>query len=775
MSGFNSDFWYGGCPEPYQIDNSLRFRGGQQLSRTVSSDGNRKTWTISVWVKYAIPNGEGVLWMAGPGYYEKAAFKPGTPHDLSWAYYGGAYGYNKITVREFRDPSAWMHFVFVSDTTNGTASERKRLYINGVRETAFNPNQETSLDFTGYWNQAVTHRIGVDTAPFYFNGYMAEFHSVDGTALAPTDFGKYNADGVWVPKEVSGVTYGTNGFYLDFSDPSNIGADRSGNGNNWTPTGFELSSSTSYSYDWVTDTPTSNHPVFNRLTPETTSSAIAPSLNFANMRYYTGRNSPSVRFSNNAIPKTGKWYQEFRITASGSGGSFYAGSITIVRDVTGTNSWGASICSYEGGYGATSYDGSAGTSGSTWRSGPHFVAVAIDCDTGDVEFFLNGVSQSTGTVSMATNTGNNWVVGVTGATGSSTAVETFYMPVTQNAPPAGYSPLFTDEYPEVDIKNPSEHFQTVLDTGANILSSAQSTFSNGLWWVKDRANSNQHQLVDSVRGGSLALRSPLNNGEASYVTPSGNSVAWCWSAPDSFTPTSPDGLSNLSGRRNVDTGFSIVTYTGSGSNASFTHGLSQAPEFRIHALRNANGDFPVQHISYPDGNRYQYLTSSGALASNSNVWNGKFPDNTYAYVGTNSRSNSSSSTTYVAYLWHSVPGYSAFGSYVGKNTTDNAFCYTGFRPAWVMVKTTGSDTYGYWTVVDSSRDTYNPATLQLHPNLTNQEQSPRAFVKIDLLSNGFKIRDSGGECGSNQTYIYMAFAEHPFGGSNCGLAPAPAR
>ena len=203
-------WWQSQAAAPAVIDNSLRFRGAQTLSRAVAGSG-----TMSVWIK------RGKLG-AAQTIAPQIVFDAGDTLNGSTAL--------------FRDPSAWMHIV----VNNGNTWVNNQRVSGGTAPTS-------------------------GTLGTSFEGYMAEVHLVDGQALAPTSFGEFNADGVWVPKKVSGVTYGTNGFYLDFSDAANIGKDRSGNNNDFTATGFELTTTTSTNYDWMTDSPTTDWSTWNPL------------------------------------------------------------------------------------------------------------------------------------------------------------------------------------------------------------------------------------------------------------------------------------------------------------------------------------------------------------------------------------------------------------------------------------------------------------------------------------------------------------------------------
>jgi hypothetical protein len=251
---------------------------------------------------------------------------------------------------------------------------------------------------------------------------------------------------------------------------------------------------------------------------------------------------------------------------------------------------------------------------------------------------------------------------------------------------------------------------TVLSGG--LLEAAQQTFPNGLWWIKDRANSNQHQLVDSVNGQSAVITSPAGSVTA-YAAPAGSSVAWCWNAA------------------NTDGGFSIT---------NGTHGLGTTPAMVIDRALN------VWHQSLPAGQGL-VLKSSAAAAAQSWTVDGT----TVSGPGGGSY-----------YSWTSVPGYSAFGSYQGNGSADGPFIHTGHRSALILIKSTGS---GDWHIYDSTREISNPETLPLRPNQTANES---AIGSIDFLSNGFKLRTNTA-INASANYVYAAFASCPF------QSPATAR
>ena len=341
----------------------------------------------------------------------------------------------------------------------------------------------------------------------------------------------------------------------------------------------------------------------------------------------------------------------------------------------------------------------------------------------------------------------------------------------EQTPPTGFEPLSTAELPDVPITKPSDHFQTILDTGANILTNAQTAFPNGLWWIKDRANVNQHQLLDSVRGGNLALTCPTLSTETAYVAPAGNSVAWCWKAGGAPV-TNTDGTITSQVSANPTAGFSIVTYTGTGANATVGHGLGGvAPSMIIVKERGNANSWPVYHASIGNLKALYLNLQTGQGSDFAGRWNSTSPTSSVFSLGASIEANRNNGT-YVAYCFAEVEGYSKIGSYVGNNNIEGPFVWCGFKPSAVLIKTAQSNAED-WMLLDAARDTYNPAQRNLRPNQSNSEDSA-ATRQIDFLSNGFKIRSSLYAFNEpNATIIFAAFAEMAFGGSN--VSPAPAR
>ena len=289
--------------------------------------------------------------------------------------------------------------------------------------------------------------------------------------------------------------------------------------------------------------------------------------------------------------------------------------------------------------------------------------------------------------------------------------------------------------------------------------------------------------MDSVRGTGVTLFS--NSTSADYavtdavtafnsngfnygVDPTCNTngstnVFWQWRASNATAVTNTAGSITSTVSANTTAGFSVVTWTGTNSNATVGHGLGVAPSMIILKPRNASDNWPVWHSSFAV-NEYVYLNLTNAKTSLSTFMNSTLPSSTVISLGTWANVNTNTQTM-VAYCFTPIAGYSAFGSYTGNGSTDGTFVYTGFRPRFLMVKNASASGNG-WIIIDTSRDTYNQTTLNLFPNSSGAETNSTTYSS-DILSNGFKIRATDPAInGSSNTLIYMAFCESPFKFSN---------
>jgi len=337
-----------------------------------------------------------------------------------------------------------------------------------------------------------------------------------------------------------------------------------------------------------------------------------------------------------------------------------------------------------------------------------------------------------------------------------------------------------------NIKKSSDYFNTKLYTGNGGTQSITGVdFQPDLTWIKDRTVGFDHVLQDLVRGTTKIINSNQNYAEftnadsitsfnsdgfttGSYVATNQNTtpyVAWNWKANGAGVANT-DGSISSTVSANTTSGFSILTRTGTGSNGTIGHGLGVAPKVIINKDLSSTAWWGVYHESLGNTNAI-YLNTTNATDASVQYWNNTSPTSTVFSVGTNSISNASGKN-YVSYCFAEKQGFSKFGSYTGNGSTDGTFVYTGFKPAFVINKIY-SGTTSNWNIFDNKRDGFNDQNKQLYADLANTEASGG---KIDLLSNGFKLRSSSSEVnGSGYGYIYMAFAEQPLVGDN----PATAR
>ena len=343
------------------------------------------------------------------------------------------------------------------------------------------------------------------------------------------------------------------------------------------------------------------------------------------------------------------------------------------------------------------------------------------------------------------------------------------------------------------IKKPSDYFNTKIYTGNGSTQSISSVgFQPDLTWLKVRlAGSGQdHTWYDSVRGATKFIESNTTNAEAtgsnyltsfdsdgftlgndqSHVNASGDSYAsWNWLGANG-TASNTDGSITSTVSANTTSGFSIVSYTGNGTgNSTIGHGLGATPKFIIVKNRTTAQQWGTYSPSFVSASepRILYLSNTASYANDTNVWgtSASFNNNTFT-VGDWNGSNQSGSN-FIAYCFADVKGFSKFGNYTGNGSTDGTFVYTGFKPAWLLIK--GTNVAASWRMVDNKRNTFNVMDKKLSPPSANAESTETI---CDFLSNGFKMKSTDGAInGSGNNFIYMAFAEEPLVGDN----PATAR
>jgi hypothetical protein len=765
----------------YNLTRSLRFRGSASasLTRTPASAGNRRTFTYSTWVKRGSLSGVPNLLKADNGTIEDYFRFTRTSDDctINFATYDGTNQYRIQSTAVYRDPSAWYHFVLRVDTTQATSSNRYRIYVNGSQVTSFSFATYPPQNYEIGINSNIAHSIGSSN----LDGYLTEVNFVDGQSLDPSSFGENNEDtGVWQPIKYAG-TYGTNGFYLPFTDNSalttssnvGLGKDFSGNGNYWTTNNISITAGSTY--DSMTDVPTltsattSNFAVLNPLY-----NYPAPQLSNGNLT--TSNSATAVTGALSTIGVTsGKWYFEATNTTTVNQST----SIGIVDSTFNFNAGAAYIID------GTTYRITGNPTFASYTNGDT-IGVAFDADASTISFYKNGTLQGTGNYGYLTN-GTPvfpYVYIRDDATGAWNA--NFGQRPFAYTPPTGFVALNTFNLPTPTIgatasTQANKYFDINLWTGnASARSITNSGFKPAFVWAKSRSNVPDNVLNDSNRGAGLTLISNSTNAEVNEGTSGltsfdtsgfsigGSSggwntngytyVGWQWRGSDSTAVTNTAGSITSTVSANTSAGFSVITYDGIASAGTVGHGLGVAPKMIIVKRRSAVDPWVVWHTSLAN-TEYLYLNSTAGKATNTTYWNSTFPTSSVFSLGLTNDVNATSST-YVAYVFSEIAGYSKFGSYTGNGSADGTFVYTGFRPRFIMLKR--SDTAGPdWYMLDTARDPFNAMRYVLFANKANAEAD---FTQvIDDLSNGFKLRLSDADFNaSGGTYIYMAFAENPF-------------
>ena len=692
------------------------------------------------------------------------------------------------TNQRFRDPSAWYHVVVAIDSTQATQSNRQKVYLNGEQITSFSTETQTSQNREFSVNQA-SKRILIgnqrpnssSTLNNYWDGYIAEYYLIDGQQLTPSSFAETDSTtGEYKPIKYTG-SFGTNGFYLNFSDNSGttattLGKDSSGNGHNFTPNNFSVSAGAGN--DSLEDTPTNNFCTLSSLLTDTRSDA---NFSNGNLTVTTGSGASTI---GTTFPQTsGKWYAEFVCTAKSS-----VNMMISVNSVEGFDGERQGNESQNGGVGFSYVNngnrGDGSSYGASWDI-DDVMGIALDLDNNTVNFYKNNSAQ--GTISITS--GYSYVMTLGGGQGGTT--QTFDVNFGQRAfsytPPTGFKKLNSQNLADPTIKLPNKHFATLLYTGAGSEQEVNGlSFQPDFVWLKERTGSGtSHGLFDSVRGRASGLASNLTNSEFTssasndlvsfdsdgftvglfqnfYTNRSGgyNYVAWNWKGGGAASSNS-NGSITSSVSANTSAGFSIVGYTGNGtSGATVGHGLGVAPKFIITKQRSTSGHHWRTYHKTIGATKSLYLDLNNAqTGTDAGFMNNTEPTSTVFSLGDDTNLNENGQT-HIAYCFSEVAGFSRISSWTGNGNADGVFIFTGFRPRFLLHK--DSNSTEQWQIKDTARDTGNPVDVYLHPNLSNAEATS-TNVSVDFLSNGFKIRNSDGSHNtSGNIYVFLAFAESPF-------------
>jgi hypothetical protein len=800
----------------YNISRSVRLRNSASayLNRTFGSNGNQQQWTWSGWIKAGrfgsqqpIFNAYSTAQNYGLFAFSANAFIGATDTLKFYTTISNVGQAALETAAVFRDPSAWYHVVLQVDTTQATSTNRIRIYVNGVLQTltGTQPSQNANIGF--FNTTSVPHQIGaLATGTYgYFDGYFTEINFIDGQALTPSSFGETNTiTGVWQPKKYTG-TYGTNGFYLNFSNPSAataaaIGADYSGNGNNWTPNNISVTAG--ITYDSMLDVPTQwidggngrgNYSTLNPLAEygtigqmgclsgnlvsspggSTTNKGFLATIGinvgmlvYAEATFTTtlGDNNGGVALTPQGNPNPGdtatsmRWGDAGFIRTNNVGTAY--GSALVANDVV------MMAVNYES---ATSCKVWIGKNGTWFASGNPATGAnpGVTLNPAAVTMFIASYHFANLAVS-------NW---------------TFGQRPFAYTPPTGFKALNTLNLPQPTILKGNQFFDATTFTATGTTQVVtNSGFQPDFLWFKRRNAVQDHFLFTAPISLDQYLSSNTTAAEATSTTfldtvnadgftmGTGNFantstvVCWNWRAGVSAVTNTAGSITSTVDAGTTQ-GFSIVTYTGNGTGgATVGHGLGVAPSMVIVKSRSSTTSWFVAQSSLATNANLLLNTTDRAYTNSepsgfgSGVIGGLSSTTFQCVAGTVSPSNvaniNANGTTYVAYCFAAVAGFSAFGSYTGNGSTNGAFIYLGFRPEFVLVKQTNA--VGNWIIWDTARSTYNQMQDYLSPNNANAE-SNNVLVSIDALSNGFKCRTADDDInGNGDTYIYMAFAENPF-------------
>jgi len=839
----------------HSIGQSLRMNTADSayLSRTSVSGGSTNTMTYSSWVKRVEPGVYHLLWYGKGTNYD--AIWIGEDNQIQVIFNSTSSGYPKWTFK-LRDPSAWFNIVVKIKLDESTDTDRVKLYINGVDQGDASNYPSSSATFAGWLGNTNVSYMGFDSGSTYGGGMVADVNVLDGVAAGPDSFGE-TKDGVWVPKNTSGLTFGANGFRLEFANTgtattsegttatTNIGDDSSGQGHNFAVSGITQ-------YDVLKDSPTNNFPIMNRLVTVGKGQSVFGAFTEGNLKVRNTASNYSQAIATHGV-QTGKYYYECYINEAGYPswmiGWMVAGmnGLRNVEFPTNAGAADAEQASFTGfGYFTSSNlyisdwgDTSNGIATQQFaHSGAHsagdapttgdIIGVAADFDNRKLYWHINGeyINSGSGTSNPSTGANANstytaseapdanhkfpWLMGYgtssfvfnfgqddsfagNKTSGSAAASDgdgngEFYYAV-----PTGFKALCTSNFPDVTIGPgqstlASDVFGTVLYSGNSGTNAITGLGFQPDWvWVKSRTNTYNHESYDSVRGVNKRIYPDSPNAEDTgslsafgsdgFTHTSGSIggnasgqtyVGWCWKAGTSFSnDASSTSVGNVdsAGSVNQAAGFGIIGYTGVGqSEMDIAHGLGTTPELIWLKDRDTNSNNNQFHGWHKDiSTDYIYLSGSGASATEGDGYGTFKSAHTDALVKfrTNGSANTmtESGDKYIMYLFFSVEGYSMVGTHKGNGADDGTYVYTGFRPAYVIIKNV--DSSGSWIIFDSTREggVHNIVNDHLMADTTADEGTDN---DIDFLSNGFKCRRASASFNTAHQFIFLAIADLPF-------------
>ena len=786
----------------YQIANSIlgSAAGDTTLKWTAGTPSSTDIMTMSFWVKRHTPDstdaGANNVFTTGTGggNYFYIAYNATLTMENTGGNQGTGY---LLTEEKYRDPAAWYHVILRIDTSQSTQFDRIRVYVNG-QQLGVDEAWRNQVMITNTAQNEDFSYLNADGLVQAWGGLSGKGHGTEGADLSIADVMFFDGqsyyaelgetkNGVWIPKDPSGLTFGNNGYWLKFTNSSNLGEDFSGNDNDFTVANFS-------SHDQLTDTPTNN---FCRLNP--LSNVNSGTLSEGNLK--ATASAWTAVYGTFEVPVTGSWYWEY---ISENHVYAYPGVQTITTDANQQNHDFVAVQT-----GEYRYEGTGEANTSSIGTGD---IVAFWVNDGVIKVYVNNSLDHTFGTNMASSVhagktffpstiGSSAGIFNFGQDGTFAGAKTaggnadanghgnfMYTPKGLALCTANMSIAAAIDPAETDDNYPQKLFQAKTYTGtltgagvANINHDLGSA-PDFIWSKTRNANGTNHMLRDSTRGANKTLSSNTNGTEAdksgngdmgstfatSTTFPTNNTdslntntntfIAWLWRANGGTTSSNSTGSITSTVQADPSGCFSIVTYTGESATRTVGHGLSAAPYMMIIKSRGGSRNWGIYHKDM--GLNMLTLNSTGGQDTGaSTVWGGSHPTSSVFSVG--DASESGKSEAYVAYCFANCEGYIKAGSYNGNDeSSDGTFVYTGFKPAFVMGK--GLVSGAAWWIQDNATSPFNESSGVLEPN-SSDDTYTSANPNLDFLSNGFKVRNNNSMFNSTSydPFVFLAIAENP--------------
>lgn len=696
---------------------------GAQITFTPGSAGNRKTWSLSLWFRIGRTTAEHALFgvrSSDANFYVLNI--TGNFELRSYARHSDT-AYQLISNGLVRDIGAWIHVVVAMDTTQATSTDRHKVWVNGVQVSSFSTAGYPPLNADLQVMNTLAHKFGRYSTTINSHGGLALCRLFDGVAITADDVGEFSSEGVWIPKAYAG-SYGTRGAYLDFSNPSSLGSDSSGNGNNFT-----LGSLTSANHR--ADGPTL---ACAWLTPEIVGNNT--SLSKANSRVTVSSVAFETVRGNILIPPSGKWYWE--CTVIGAPNATNGPRCGVVGEAESSSEQG--IHESEFGY-AYRWDGPAENNGVSKPYGDGYtmndvIGVAFDAAAGTLAFYLNGVYQGEAYTGLS-----GWFYPAVSAGSSFVWEVNFGQLGFVHDIPSGFRALTAESLPHVGLIGSSQAAVSVTDTGANIaatLASARSGWSSYVDIFKNRSNTEDWEVrFSDDAGNSLHFNTDdAKAPEASFAA--GDTYIGMSIRTEAISGVYTDEIEHRLG---------VAT--------SIPHGLVTDTQRLTAIVKRSDGagDWFVHHPDVQASRIIRLNSDGGQHFEPHTVWSGgseifidrAMPSGTYRVVVIAERF-----------------GVSRMTKFTGNGSASGPVVYGGFRPEIVLTKKISSD--DDWLLHAWAAATLNPVDDPSAPNLDSTLLSTRT---VDFLSNGIRIRDTDADLNQNgETFISLMLAASPFGAIN---------